>query len=535
MTSKTPPMLPLELKTLIAEQAPRATLVNFCATSREEYLHMMPILYRRIVQKVTTSGTEVLRPLAFLLFTLGNTQYRYNLGPHPATLVRELRLRCVDTPSWLEEPLQKALRCSADYAPDGKSQLRTFHWDGDEITISPLLSERPAFENLAELSVTQSCSNVSEFEFLQIPRLKSLAYKERTSFSGEERTTRGRFTRSLGLLSTISPGLTVLKVDISWEDTDVPILEEAVNSLRLPCLEVASIQVFLWDENLGPDFNPFLEAHPTLYDVSVVLGSQPLCDDALPLLRTFTGRADDFLKVCDGVRPIRDLAVTLFLSDYSEGRASRASERGRAVVAALTKTPNLRRLAIVNGYEAVYEPFSEGLGNGIYMLSVDHSTIRAIEQACSGITHLELHLKSAKKAEVKALATLHELQWIRVHFWITVPNGGGPPVNMYDEDFLAIDDSEDESEDENDHGSDPSSLYDNPWDQAKLLLRVFRNQIDLHLLPMVPKLLEVEIAVVVAREQDPDSEHFDEKKVDWCEDFSFYIVHREGKRLTVRT
>ncbi|KAJ7804647.1 hypothetical protein B0H14DRAFT_1615233 [Mycena olivaceomarginata] len=36
------------------------------------------------------------------------------------------------------------------------------------------------------------------------------------------------------------------------------------------------------DDDLDPNFNPFLEAHPTLYDVSVVLGSQPLCDDALP-------------------------------------------------------------------------------------------------------------------------------------------------------------------------------------------------------------------------------------------------------------
>ncbi|KAJ6553479.1 hypothetical protein DFH09DRAFT_1166729, partial [Mycena vulgaris] len=392
-TFRTPLLLPLELKTLIAEQAPRATLVNFCATSREEYLHMMPILYRSIVQDVCTVGTEQLRNLAFLLFTLGSTKCRRNLGPYPATLVRELRLRCsVGTPSWLEGALQKALRCTADYAPDGKSQLRTFHWDAGEITISPLLSERPAFENLAELSVTRWGSNISEFEFLQIPGLKSLAYKEQALFRGEEQTTMGRFFRSLELLPTISPGLTVLKVDILWEGTHVPLLEKAVNSLRLPCLEVATIKVFLWDDSPDPDFNPFLEAHPSLYDVSFVLGSQPLCDDALPLLQTFAGRADDFLKVCDGARPIRDLAVTLFLRDYNEGRAS---ERGRAVVAALTKTPNLRRLAIVNGYDAVYDPLSESHGNGIYMHGVDHSTICAIGQACSGITHLELHLKSA--------------------------------------------------------------------------------------------------------------------------------------------
>jgi hypothetical protein len=154
------------------------------------------------------------------------------------------------------------------------------------------------------------------------------------------------------------------------------------------------------DDDLDPNFNPFLEAHPTLYDVSVVLGSQHLCDDALPLLRTFTGRADDFLKVCDSARPIQDLAVTLFLRDYSVGRAA---ERGRAVVAALTKTPNLRRLAIVNGYEAVYDPRSESDGNGIYMLGVDHSTICAIAQACSAITHLELHLKSAVSCSTSIL------------------------------------------------------------------------------------------------------------------------------------
>ncbi|KAJ7808996.1 hypothetical protein B0H14DRAFT_1503828 [Mycena olivaceomarginata] len=81
----------------------------------------------------------------------------------------------------------------------------------------------------------------------------------------------------------------------------------------------------------------------------------------------------------------------------------RAAERGRAVVAALTKTPNLRRLAIVNGYEAVYDPRSESDGNGIYMLGVDHSTICAIAQACSGITHLELHLKSAVSCSTSIL------------------------------------------------------------------------------------------------------------------------------------
>ncbi|KAF7328131.1 hypothetical protein MVEN_02570100 [Mycena venus] len=531
-TSQTPPLLPLELKTLIAEQAPRATLANFCATSREEYLHMMPILYRSIVQDARTGETEHLRPLVFLLFTLASTEYRHNLGPHPAALVRELRLRCsVKLPSWLEEVLQKALRCTADYALDGKSQLRTLHLDADEITISPLLSEQPAFENLADLSVARSCSNISEFEFLQIPGLKSLAYEERTPFRGKERMKMGRFFRSLQLLPTISPGLTILKVVIMWDDTHICLLEEVVNSLRLPCLEVASIKVDLWDDSLDPNFKPFLEAHPTLYDVSVILGSQPLCDDALPLLRKFAGRADDFLKVCDGARPIRDLAVTLFLPDYNEGPVS---ERGRAVVAALTKTPNLRRLAIVNGYDAVYDASSESYNNGMHMHGVDHSTICAIAQACSGITHLELHLKSAKKADIKALANLHELQWIRAHFWITVPNGGGPAASMYDEDLLDTNGSEDESEDENDHGSGPYPFYDHEG-QTKLLLRVFRNHIDLHLLPIAPKLLEVEVEVVVAREQDPDSEHFDKRRIYLCQDFSLRIVHREGKRLTVQT
>ncbi|KAJ7455400.1 hypothetical protein FB451DRAFT_1407725 [Mycena latifolia] len=500
-TSQTPPLLPLELKALIAEQVPRATLVNFCATSREEYLHMMPMLYGSIVQDVCATGTDQLQRLAFLLFTLGATPPQSRPAPSHFGA------------------LQNALRCTADYAPDGKSQLRAFHWDADEINIFRLLSERPAFENLAELSVARSRSNISEFEFLQIPGLKSLAYKSRTLFKGEERTTTGRFFRSLELLPTISPGLTVLKVNISWDGTHVPLLEEAVNSLRLPCLEVASIEVFLWDDSSDPDFNPFLEAHPTLCDVSVVLGSQPLSDDALPLLRRFAGRADDFLKVCDSARPIRDLAVTLFLPDYNERRAA---ERGRAVVAALSKTPNLRRLAIVNGYHAVYDAFSESRSNGIYMHGVDHNTICVIGQACSGITHLELHLKSAKKADMKALANLHELRWICAHFWITVPNGGGPPTNMYDEDFLDTNDNEDGSEDENDHGSDSSSFYDNARDQARLLLRVFRNHIDVHLLPMAPKLLEVEIEVVVAREQDPDAEHFDETRIDLCEDFSFH-------------
>jgi hypothetical protein len=167
ITSQTPPPLPLEVKTLIAEQAGRGTLVNFCATSREEYLNMMPILYGRIVQHVRTFGRDDsdLRRLTLLLFTLGSTEWRRrNLGPYPATLVRELHIFTVVSPSWLEGALQKALRCTADYAPYGRSQLRAFHWDADEIAIFHLLSERPAFENLAELSVAQSCSNTSEFE-----------------------------------------------------------------------------------------------------------------------------------------------------------------------------------------------------------------------------------------------------------------------------------------------------------------------------------------------------------------------------------
>jgi hypothetical protein len=97
---------------------------------------------------------------------------------------------------------------------------------------------------------------------------------------------------------------------------------------------------------------------------------------------------------------------------------------------------------------------------------------------------------------------------------------------MYDEDFLDTNGSEDE----NDHASDP---YDIARGQARLLLRVFH--VDFHLLPMAPKLLEVEIAVVVAREQDPDSEDFDERIIELCENFSLRIVHREGKRVTVRT
>ncbi|KAJ7735957.1 hypothetical protein B0H16DRAFT_125553 [Mycena metata] len=419
-TSQIPPLLPLELRALIAEQAPRATLMHFCATAREEYLYMMPILYRSIIQGV---GTKDMRPLAKFLFTLGSTMDRRNLGPHPAILVRELRLHCVwKMPGELKGALQRALRCTADYAPDGKSQLRVFHLDTDRTTVPLMLNKRAAFENLTELSVVRSGSDTSQFEFLLIPGLKSLAYKDQTLFNRGE-PTMSRFCRSLELLPTVSPDLTVLKVDISWAGPQIPLLEQTVNSLRFACLEVASIQVFLRDDFPGPTFNAFLEAHPTLYEVSVVLDSRPLRDNALPLLRAFTGRAGDFLKVCDGARPIRDLAVTLFRRNSNEGQAS---ERGRAVVAALTETPNLHRLAIVNGYDAVYDDSSESEGNGIHMYGLDRSTICAIAKACSRITHLELHLKSTKRADVKALANLHELQWLRAHFWMTISNEGGP-------------------------------------------------------------------------------------------------------------
>jgi hypothetical protein len=133
---------------------------------------------------------------------------------------------------------------------------------------------------------------------------------------------------------------------------------------------------------------------------------------------------------------------------------------------------------------------------------------------------------------VKALANLHELRWIRAHFWITVTKEGGPATSMYDEDCLDTNGSEDGSEDENHHASDP---YDIACGQARLLLGVFRNHVDFHLLPMAPRLLDVEIAVVVAREQDPDSEYFDQRLIELWKDFSLRIVHREGKRVTVQT
>ncbi|KAJ7430432.1 hypothetical protein B0H11DRAFT_2211097 [Mycena galericulata] len=538
-----PADLTLEIKTIIAQQASLGTLASLCATSRAAHVQIMPRLYAHIA--TTHRDKDGALRTTLLLRTLASPAKNRlpNLGAHPATHVRVLKLwyslpvpgakanrpppasHMEDYKKLLknvEHVVHIALNRTAEYAVGGESQLRVFHWSSNaaiDITF-PLLRMPPRFGRLEEIFIAPHDIKISArkgFKFLEIPGLKSLTYEESTpSYEICPQNIVEQFAKSLKLTPTTSPALTVLDVDITWAThSRLAPLEAAFNSLRLPSLRVARIKVFLGHKSGNPDFLPFLEAHPTLLDVSVNLGSKPLRKDALPLLAVFTGHTSDFIKVCDGKRPIRDLTISLFAFGHSLGNAPEPSENGRTVIAALGKVPHLRRLAIVNR-PVHYHPDSDD-DDEMYMQGMDYRKLEAIGKACPKLTHLELHLDSS--SDLKGLAKLSKLKWLKAHVWMNVPDTRGLAAKMYDMGFF------DGSEDEGDVFGDDDFA---PADKIRRDI----NQV----LPTLPNLCKVEVAVIGAREADSDSEWGrggGDEKIEYEALHVFRILQRAGKREAV--
>ncbi|KAJ7208552.1 hypothetical protein GGX14DRAFT_453903 [Mycena pura] len=521
--------LTLELKTSIAQQASLATLASFCATSRAMHAQASPTLYSHI-------DLDDTRRTSLLLWSLASGKHRpAALNAHPAALVRELKLWFC--PSLAAEPevekkrakayqtlIQVALNNTAQYAVNGESRLRVFHWTSNYAVdrIFPLLRLRPRFQRLEDLRIApyeMSIRQRTGFDFLQVPGLKSLGYEESTeSYEICPREVVELFAASLRLVPTASPTLTVLDIDITWAmHSRLAPLEEAVNSLRFPSLRFARIQVFLRSSSSHPNFCPFLEAHPSLLEVAVTLGNikQPLRDDALPLLQTFTGHASDFLQVYNGKRPIRDLTVSLFVfrTALRVRGALEPSRLGGAIVAALKKLPQLRRLAMVN--RPVHYHRDSDDDDEMYKQGLDLRTLTALARACPQLTDLEIHLDSS--GDFKALAAFSELRYLKAHVWMSVPDHRGLMAKLHHAGFF---DGADDGD---------ASLDEDKFAPAEGI----RRDINL-LLPALPKLRAVEVTVIGERESDLDSmdswNDDTEEKIVYEEVHAFHI-RREGKKV----
>ncbi|KAJ7628813.1 hypothetical protein FB45DRAFT_44777 [Roridomyces roridus] len=180
---------------------------------------------------------------------------------------------------------------------------------------------------------------------------------------------------------------------------------------------------------------------------------------------------------------------------------------------ALNHAPQLRRLALVNRplhYTADLldqwdeEEHDEDEVRPEPFQALDVDTVKSLAAVCPHLTHVELHLESMH--HFKALNKLASLEWIKVHLRMDVPYG----IDIYD-------DTEDQEPAEFAPGED------------------LRRAINPHLVPTLPKLLEVQVAVVGVREPDWEIEEILQKErgVVYEELQVFHVVQRGDVREAV--
>lgn len=158
------------------------------------------------------------------------------------------------------------------------------------------------------------------------------------------------------------------------------VLVETINSLQLPFLKSAAIQVNEFQYPM-PDFRPFLIAHPSLQDVDVTLEGE-LPSEALPHLRSFSGIPIDCVALCDGRRPIETIRLALQGPEYDlsiPGADTRSPPDYKTVPERLAATTTLRKLYLTTDNQRRWE--------GRYHES---EYIPTIAKACPHLTHLEM-------------------------------------------------------------------------------------------------------------------------------------------------
>ncbi|KAJ7636384.1 hypothetical protein FB45DRAFT_1138011 [Roridomyces roridus] len=404
--------LALELKLHIADHLPKSALSSLCATSRMHHVQLMPGLYSCIDMTHDQDGTE--RGLKLIeTLHLPHNRRSANLT-HPATLIRELKLYF-----WFPESRNYSVcRClGLRNMPATDNHRFVFFTD----TVVSLLRKRPDFGCLQEILICPfdlyPSMRQTKFQFLEIPGLKSLVYKEPIHHGNWDDSLVESFLRSLCL---------------------VPSIISAINALHFPCLEAARIRLFLnaLDDGQEADFRPFLATHASLRDVSIPLGRTALPRDALPLLEVFAGHTHDFLKTCDGTRPLQQVAISLYDEDYAEGNndvANPIANTDAILAALLLHAPSLSHLALVNRPIHYNPTFLHALvenDDEFSFFGLPLSQVQLIAQRAPRLTHLELHIMTA--GDLIGLTTLIGLEYLKIHLRLALPGARGDEILFQD-------------------------------------------------------------------------------------------------------
>ncbi|KAI5896858.1 uncharacterized protein SCHCODRAFT_02597743 [Schizophyllum commune H4-8] len=139
--------LPVELWTDIASWCSRSAVYRLCLVSRTFYLLFNPVLYKSLLTEHDSVCPALLR-------TLSSRRGSASLGPHPASLVRDLFLNTTHSKS--TRPIETTLKNTSLFTDKSVgSRLRALTWDIREVpaNIALLLQDPVAFPCLKEMSL----------------------------------------------------------------------------------------------------------------------------------------------------------------------------------------------------------------------------------------------------------------------------------------------------------------------------------------------------------------------------------------------
>ncbi|KAJ7658545.1 hypothetical protein B0H17DRAFT_1096828 [Mycena rosella] len=326
--------VPPEIWEHIATFASRQSVARLCSLSHAFCSVFSVLLYSSLVNPPLTASQS-----SRLIETLTDGQTsRPDWKPHPATLIRQLRLTGGSRLSHFEKtPVSiNALRTLAR-APLG-SALRVLHWNLaagiDEL--GRTLGVPGNFPNVKEIVVSSKGFNTNfNASFVQIRGLEVLGLDLDLSFHEIEDNYSAignklcyKLAEVLQMLPSASPLLHTLRLDLI-----IPLNDEAecpwkgyedlisdINLLHLPALTTLDLAVNLDpteenemdpDDMADADFFPFLSLHPKLLDLTLDAPGTALTNDPtfLPCLRFFKGSLDDAAVVCACRRQLNEIVL----------------------------------------------------------------------------------------------------------------------------------------------------------------------------------------------------------------------------------
>ncbi|KAL1736497.1 hypothetical protein EV714DRAFT_241827 [Schizophyllum commune] len=293
--------LPVELWTDIASWCSRSAVYRLCLVSRTFYLLFNPVLYKSLLTEHDSVCPALLR-------TLSSRRGGASLGPHPASLVRDLFLNTTHSKS--TRPIETTLKNTSLFTDRSVgSRLRALTWDIREVpaNIALLLQDPVAFPCLKEMSLRFAwrmfnAAPKSNMRIFLNPGLEKLSI--------EYRVCNGRgydwapLMQAIAELPHVCRLLHSLRLSFS-SDVYSPAsssccpgsfeqLLTTIYALRLPSLRTLDLHV-----SHGPlpsayptaDPSDFLKAHPAIQHLKLRMETT-LADDlalSLPHLRTFCG------------------------------------------------------------------------------------------------------------------------------------------------------------------------------------------------------------------------------------------------------